>query len=670
MDEIIFQTIRSGVEGKQESEISGSRQSHSTLNLLKNYLNFGYYSCLFPLKITDDLEIKSVNKILKVLTAIVHIQTLFHILLHSFIKQLASTSSAGLTGPKKLEAFVSTAVFFHMGIVLRMAWVQQTLFQKVVRQVQKIEHMLEPRKGLPSKMMISLTSAVVIAIFVSTALLDLIFMVGELQNNNNIYKVFVNRVTSLYLFRNATDLDEDSLSIKIAASFEFISKFNFLLSSCFPDSLMVCFATSFYWLTNEFIKSLICGSGLKSTDQVINTAEAFLDLSDLCEELLGPIVTSYGIILLPMHALNIKEALTEGDVWRVLPVFLYALVWLIFMILSAQANFKFKAVIPYLRKSSRIPGFNIEREPELESRLSFLMYEMAENNLGIRGIGFTITYGLIGNVRDYKNLAGLLITCIRLTSGVAIFTMILVTLLDFFGMSVKIEKHNLINQFLTKANSEYLFRNESSLDENSWFLRLTALFVFAANFCSLFFCCYADIFVVSFAAILYWLAVGFSKSLPLSSNIKTTEQIINSVEGLMELSDLFYEYLGPVISCYTLVLLPLHSLNVKEALTMGYLGEILPVFFYVVVYLVFMLLSAEANTKFKAVLPYLRKSSKFKSAVRMEEMLELQQRLSVLIVEITGDSFGIRGVGFTITYGMIGNLIGLLVTCVIIIIQI
>ncbi|CAG7722683.1 unnamed protein product [Allacma fusca] len=256
-------------------------------------------------------------------------------------------------------------------------------------------------------MMISLALSVVIVILVSTALLDILCMMVELQNGENIYKAFVNRVTSQYLFRNATNLDEDSLSIKIAASFEFIFELTFLLMSCFADNFMVCFALSFYWLTNEFAKSLTFGSGLKSTDQVINTVEAFLDLSDLCEELLGPIVTCYGIFLLPLHALNIKEALTEEDIWRVLPVFLYALVWLIFMIVSAQTNFKFKAVIPYLRKSSKLPnGFSIEKESELDSRLSFLMHEIAENNLGIRGIGFTITYGMIGN------LAGLLITCV------------------------------------------------------------------------------------------------------------------------------------------------------------------------------------------------------------------------------------------------------------------
>ncbi|CAG7818194.1 unnamed protein product [Allacma fusca] len=400
--------MRPGVEGKQKSENAVSGHSHSTLNLLKNYLNFGYFLCLFPLKITDDLKIKSATRILKLLTAIVHIQTLFHIFLYAFIKPLVLTSSgASSPGREKLVTFLLTALLVRIGTFLRMAWFQQTLFQKVVRQVHKIECMLQPRKGLPSKMMILLTSGVVIVILVTTALLDILCMMVEIQNGENIYEVFVNRVTSLYLFRNSTNLDEESLSMKITISFEFTFELMSLLLSCFADNFMVCFALSFYWLTNEFTKSLTFDLGLKSTDQVINTAEAFLDLSDLCEELLGPIVTCYSIILLPLHAVNIKEALTEGDVWRVLPVLFYTLVWLTFVIVSAQANFKFKAVIPYLRKSSKIPNsFSIDKESELDSRLSFLMYEIAENNLGIRGIGFTITYGMIGN------LAGLLITCV------------------------------------------------------------------------------------------------------------------------------------------------------------------------------------------------------------------------------------------------------------------
>ncbi|CAG7830932.1 unnamed protein product, partial [Allacma fusca] len=137
---------------------------------------------------------------------------------------------------------------------------------------------------------------------------------------------------------------------------------------------------------------------------------------------------------------------------------------------------------------------------------------------------------------------------------------------------------------------------------------------------------------------------------------------LNLISTLMDLSDLYEECLGLMISCYCLALLPLHSFKFKTALNNRDYWKYVPTLLHLVLWLSLMFISAQTNYLLKAFIPFARRSSKGTKGVSLYEKIDIESRTSALVNEVSGNHFGIRGIGFTVTYGLMGNMAGLLLT--------
>ncbi|CAG7830933.1 unnamed protein product [Allacma fusca] len=347
-----------------------------------------------------------------------HFLTIFHIFWRAIVHPIAAPESLDSSSKKKMMALVLFVWVVCVASFIYTVWWKKNLFEKIMIQTQAYERLFQQLKitgALPSKRKVTYITRIFVTFVICMTLVDAVGIDLRLQTRWDFYTTIMHNANYEYFFQNNLNPEGQSTALKLVAGYRFVAATYGVILTFYTYCFAVAFAMLLFWLTEGFLKVAKQRFLLTNIDQVLNLFDSLVEISDLYEECLGTMFSCYCLVLLPMHSFKFTQAMTDGDPWKYVPVLLYLLVWLSFMFISAHTNYMLKSITRFLRPQIRqLETFSISKV-EYHQRLSIesiLLNEISGNNFGIRGIGFTITYGLFGN------LVGLVVTCIVIISQI------------------------------------------------------------------------------------------------------------------------------------------------------------------------------------------------------------------------------------------------------------
>ncbi|CAG7830934.1 unnamed protein product [Allacma fusca] len=338
--------------------------------------------------------------------------TISHIVLTTFVNPLVIKFHENLVGYRKLVWIVQIVWFVEINTFIYTIWQKRGPLKKVFAKVQEIENLMQDSliTGiLPSRKTITLVTWILSGAFILIACADMLFIDIEIQNCESLYTgIVVHQIQDHQLILKYFD-PKSLTTLPLIVLGALVCSWSNVLTH-YVNCSAVVYTIMLYWLTQGSIRSIQQNPQFKNFDQIVKLLNTLMDLSDLYEDSLGLMFTCYCLVLLPLHSFKFKMALSDGDNLRLCATCLHIVVWLSFIFISAQTNHLLKSVIPIVRNlPSCTISANLDEKIELQqklSRASMLVNAISGNSFGIRGIGFTITYGLIGNI------ASLMVTCI------------------------------------------------------------------------------------------------------------------------------------------------------------------------------------------------------------------------------------------------------------------
>ncbi|XP_035715893.1 uncharacterized protein LOC118439002 [Folsomia candida] len=142
-------------------------------------------------------------------------------------------------------------------------------------------------------------------------------------------------------------------------------------------------------------------------------------------------------------------------------------------------------------------------------------------------------------------------------------------------------------------------------------------------------------------------------------NLEKLTQCYNEVKSIMHEINWTFGYLMLV---FILAAIPYYGVHMIEIFS-GTWNQRIETVYFVMLYSVALLLAAEGHRKFQQFSEFIFDNYKQIGTGNREEV-------SILIAEVTNTQIGFKGFGFfTISYGFLGNVLGLVLTHVIIMLQ-